>query len=213
MLTAACRERRCNLCRRQCAERDAHSARADGRQDRVIGVRHEDEEYRARRLLKGLEEAVRRRLVHAVCAVDEDDPPFRSDGCARRGDEDVAHGIRADHRCTLAACLGCDLKVVGMHARRHCAAGVALPAGRIPASRTEQCPREDARRAPLADALRTAKEQGMGQTARHRERTQPRDDLRVSTHVRPVLRKRLPHGLIADRCGHSNIFLWTRHYI
>ena len=100
-----------------------------------------------------------------------------------------------------------------MHARRHRAAGIAAPAGRISAPRAEQRPREYACRAPFPHALHPAKEQGMGKTLRGSKRTQTADDFRVSAHVRPVVWELLPHDIVREWSGCRYIFLWTRHYI
>ena len=206
-LYAAPLQLRCDLRTRHGAEGNAHRAGANGRQDGIPCARHEQKEYRRGWLLKRLEQAVRRNLIHAVRIVDEDDTAIRTPRRLTRRDEDVTHRVGTDHSRTLAARLRAHLEVVWMHARRHRTAGIAVPAGRISPCRTEQCPREHARRAAFADALRPREHQGVRQTAVRREMTQAGDDRRMTADVRPVAGERFT----LLRCGGD--FLRLCHHI
>ena len=191
LLYAAPLQLRCDLRTRHSAEGNTHRTGANGRQDGIPRARHEQKEHRRGRLLKCLEQAVRRDLIHAVHIVDEDDATIRTPRRLTRRDKDVAHRVGTDHGRALAARLRAHLEVVGMHARRHRTAGIAVPTGRISPCRTEQCPREYACRAAFADALRPREHQGVRQTAVRRKMTQAGDDRRMTADVRPVAGERL----------------------
>ena len=202
-----------NLCARQRSERDAYSTRTDGRQDGIVSARYKKKEHLTRWLLDGLEEAICRRLIHRIRAVDEDDAPPSRDGCARGCDEDVAYRLRADHRRTLAARLRCGLEIVRMNARRHRTARIAVPAGGISCAFAEECPCKHACRTPLSDPLHPAQQQRMGQVFGSSKRAQTADDVRMSAHVRPVARELLPHRIIAERSGHRQRLFRLCHHI
>ena len=174
-------------------------------------MRHEDKKCGARRLFQCLEQTVRRHLVHAVSPVDHNDPAAGAHGRTGGGNEDVAHGIGADHRRTLAACLGCCFKIIRMHARRHRAARVTAPTGCIARCFAKQCAREHACRTAFADALHAGKEQRVGQALRRRQYAQTADDLRMPMNVRPILWERLPRRFITD--SSRRCLFCPRHYI
>ena len=85
-----------------------------------------------------------------------------------------------------------------------------MPAGCISPGRAEECPREDARRAPFADPLHPTEQECVGKSLRCGKRAQPSDDLRMPADVRPVMRKCLAFFLYG--CGRQYFFR-PRHHI
>ena len=160
-------------------------AREDRRQERRALPGHEQEEDVARRLFERLQEAVRRRLVHRLRLVDEDDEAPRKERLARDLLLDLAHGVDAYDARALAAALGRALDVVGMRAREEGAARRTVAARRLFPAAKQSCG-QDVRDLSLAHAEKPRKEERMGQAAVAQHGPQPFDIPFVPEDVLPA---------------------------
>ena len=189
----ASREKRpLNRLGRERTEVHVTHARENRRQKRRTLRRHEQEEDRALRLFQGLQEAVRRRLVHRIGVVHKDDEAPRKERSSRDLFLNLTHGFDAQDARALAAALRRRLDAVGMRAREEGAARRADAARRILPAAQQGCG-QDARGLPLSHAGKPREEERMGQTAALQHAPQPFDIPFVPENVLP--RERFRHHM------------------